>query len=77
MATIANAVDVTFTPAASPFVAQVSGGKARLERRQTAGAAWVVVGEMDNTGVNIDNPVTGCQYRFTAMVGTPVVQADQ
>lgn len=77
MATIASAIDTSFTPTAAPFVAQVSGGKARLERRQTAGAAWVVVGEVDNSGINVDNPVAGVQYRFTAMAGAPIVQADQ
>lgn len=77
MATIVNSVDVAFTPATSPFMVQVSNGKARLERRQTSGSPWVVVAELDNTGLNVDNFVVGVQYKFSAMAGTPSVQADQ
>lgn len=77
MATLTTALNASFTPTANPFIAQVSSGKARLERQNTSGAAWVVVGELDNTGIIVDNPVAGANYRFTAMVGSPVVQADQ
>ena len=78
MATIASALNTPFTPAAGPFIAQVSGGRALLQRRNTAGAAWTNVGEIGaDAAPMIENPVAGADYRFITASGTPVVQADQ
>lgn len=78
MATIASALNTPFTPAAGSFIAQVSGGRALLQRRGTAGAAWVNVGELgSDVAPMIENPVAAAQYQFVAVSGTPVVQADQ
>ena len=78
MATLTSALDTAFTPAAGDFVVQASGGAALLQRRNTAGAAWVNVGVITaNNAFVISNPVASVQYQFTAQVGTPAVQADQ
>lgn len=78
MSTIASAVNTPFTPAIGSFVVQCTGGEARLDRRQTAGAAWttVVTVGLANSFI-IDNPVADVQYQFFPLNGTPVVQADQ
>lgn len=78
MATLTTALDTAFTPAAGDFVVQATGGNANLFRRNTSGAAWVLVGTLnDNIAAIIANPVAGVQYQFTSVNGTPVVQADQ
>lgn len=78
MATLTTALNTSFEPAVGQFVAQCSNGQVSLERRGTSGAAWVSVGFITpNSAPVIDNPVAGCQYRFVAVSGSPVVQADQ
>lgn len=77
MATIASALATEFTPAAGDFVAQASGGAAQLQRKQSAGAEFVTVGLLHNEGAIVSNPVAGAVYKFVAVIGTPVVQADQ
>ncbi len=79
MTTIANSLVTPFTPAIGTFVVQATGGVARLDRRQTAGAAWTVAGTLDaSVSQNVDNPVAGVQYQFVAVGNsTPLVQADQ
>lgn len=82
MATICSALATPFTPAAGDFVAQVSGsGIANLLRRNTAGAAWVLVpgGSIAANGAAlvVSNPIASVEYQFTTSYGTPTVQADQ
>ncbi len=78
MATLVSALDTEFTPAVGNFNAQVSGGMALLERKQTADAAWVEVSRVHAAGVVVNNAVAGAVYRFSnGGIGTPVVQADQ
>lgn len=78
MATLANALDTPFTPAAGDFIVQSTGAPAILERRNTAGAAWAGVAQISGAAI-ISNPVAGAQYQFRAVQagGTPNVQADQ
>ena len=77
MASIASAIDTTFTPAASDFLAQVTGGTANLMRRNSSGEAWALVDAITNRAVVVSNPVAGAQYQFTAVSPAPVVRADQ
>lgn len=78
MATLTTALNTAFTPAAGDFVVQATGGTAHLLRRNTSGAAWVLVGALNDTvAAIIANPVAGVQYQFISVNGTPVVQADQ
>lgn len=78
MATLTTALSTIFTPAVGDFNAQVTGGVARLERRQTAGAAWALVGVLETNDCKVvSNPIAAAEYRFVRMAGSPVVQADQ
>ena len=78
MTTLVSAVATNFTPSVGTFSVQCTGGDARLDRRQTSGAAWATAGYIYNgQSFVVDNPVGGADYRFTTMAGTPVVQADQ
>lgn len=78
MATLVSSLDTEFTPpAATPFNVQVTGGKASLLRKNSAGAAWSGVVAAFNGAAIVDNPVAGAVYKFTDPSGTPIVQADQ
>lgn len=79
MATMTTALNTAFTPAAGDFIVQCSAGTAALERRNTAGAAWVSVGIVTgNDAPIVSNPVAGASYRFVQVGSTTaVVQADQ
>jgi hypothetical protein len=78
MATICSALNTAFTPVTGSFNVQVSGGNVQLERRNTSGAAWAVVGPISaGLAVVVDTPVAGADYRFVGMTGSPTVQADQ
>lgn len=78
MATLVTAVATEFTPAVGDFNVQCTGGEARLDRKQTVGAAFAVVGYLTvNDSKVVGNPIAGAVYRFTTVNGTPVVQADQ
>lgn len=44
MATLIAELTTAFTPAVGDFNVQVTGAAVRLERRQTDGAAWALVG---------------------------------
>ncbi len=82
MATICSAVNTPFTPAATPFYVQVTGGQAILQSRGNGAAAWagsVVIGPSgpsSQAGI-IQNPVAGVDYQFVTVTGTPVVLATQ
>jgi len=78
MPVICSAVDTTFSPAAGPFLAQVTGGgSAILWRRSDATAEWAVAERLpQNRSVDVPNPVAGAQYRFEA-IGDVVVRAHQ
>jgi hypothetical protein len=77
MATIASALNTTFTPAAGDFIVQTTG-PAILERRNTSGAAWVIVANLERGGYIIANPVAAAQYQISkAGETTPTIQADQ
>lgn len=80
MATLVSAVDTVFTPATGTFNVQCTRGNSVLQRRQTAGADWAIVGMVKNgDAFLVDNPVASAQYRFvkTDDSATPTVQADQ
>lgn len=79
MTTLVSALGTEFTPTGGiPFIVQVTGGIARLDRKNTSGATWVGVGTVSSgQGFVVDNPVAGAVYRFTGISGVPVVQADQ
>lgn len=79
MAALITEVTTAFTPAVGDFNVQVTDAPARLERRQTAGAAWAVVGYLETNDCQIvSNPIAGADYRFVGVgSGTPVVRADQ
>lgn len=83
MPTIATALNTPFGPQRTEFIVQVTGGKCRLERRNTSGAAWAPIMREDDTvwklsGAHVvPNPVSGAQYQLIAIEGTPVIQADE
>jgi hypothetical protein len=77
MTTLVTTLTTEFTPATGTFMAQAQGGTATLERKQSATADFVMVGDIRNQGVLVDNPVAGVIYRFTSTLSTVKVQADQ
>jgi hypothetical protein len=79
MTTLVSAVETVFTPTATTFIAQVSGGQAYLERRNTSGSAWAQLrgAPITDESVIVDNPVIGASYRFRAVNGSPTVQAEE
>lgn len=78
MSTLTSALNTAFTPSVGSFNVQANGGNVQLERRNTSGARWAIVGVM-TAGVAyvVDNPVGAADYRFVPVTGTPTVQADQ
>lgn len=81
MATICSAVNTPFTPAATPFYVQVTGGAAYLQSRGNGSAAWAnITPPLSNPAPQagiIQNPVAGVDYQFVTVTGTPVVLATQ
>lgn len=78
MATLATALNTSFTPAVGTFTVQVTGGAVALQRRNTSSVPWVTIGNLvQGQGAVVDNPVGSTDYKFVATSGTPVVQADQ
>lgn len=78
MATLTTTLNTAFTPAVGDFTAQVTGGAATLQRRNTAGAAWALVDAIVNRAVIVSNPIAAAEYRFVQVGNdTAVVQADQ
>lgn len=78
MTTLVSALNTVFTPGTGNFNVQATGGNAQLERRNTSGAAWAVVGPViAGYAYVVDNSVGSTDYRLTPLSGTPVVQADQ
>lgn len=75
MATLTTALNAEFTPAAGDFIAQATGGTANLLRKNSSGAQFAPVGQI-NGAVNVDNPIAGAVYKFSAPEGV-TVQADQ
>jgi hypothetical protein len=72
----------TFTPAATPFYVQVTGGAAFLQSRGNGSAAWAnITPPLSNPAPQagiIQNPVAAVEYQFVATgQGTPVVLATQ
>ena len=76
MATLVSALQTEFTPAAGDFIAQSTGGIASLLRKNSSGAGFAAVGQIDGAMI-VSNPVAGAVYKFDTRSGTPVVQADQ
>ena len=76
MATLVSALQTEFTPAAGDFIAQSTGGISSLLRKNSAGASFAAVGEIDGAAI-VANPVSGAVYKFDIRSGAPVVQADQ
>lgn len=76
MATLTTSVNTVFTPAAGDFIVQIPSIDVTLERRNTAGAAWLPIGPKMSGALIVSNPVAGADYRFTT-VGDTRVQADQ
>lgn len=78
MTQICSAVDTEFTPSATPFIVQVTGGTAALYRKNASGAAYAQVAIIGgNESPIVDNPVSGAVYKFVTVSGTPTVSADQ
>jgi hypothetical protein len=76
MATIASAINTSFTPAAGDFIASITGGSANLMRRNTSSSPWALVQPFSNGALVISNPVAGADYMFVSN-DQAVVQADQ
>lgn len=78
MATLTTTLTTTFTPAVGDFTAQVTGGTASLQRRNTSGAAWAQVESLTNRAVIVSNPIAATDFRFVQVGSdTAIVQADQ
>jgi len=76
MASLTTALNTDFTPAAGDFIAQATGAKAVLLRKNAGAAAFAVVGTIErDTGVIVANPVAGAVYKFDGEGAT--VRADQ
>jgi hypothetical protein len=79
MAVLSTALTTPFTPGVGDFAVKVAGGGAVVEMKFAADTDWVAVSSIlrDEGGV-VYNPVTGTQYRFTAITsGTIRVRAEQ
>ena len=83
MAALTTALNTEFTPLVGDFNVQCTVGLARLERKNAAGAAWAVVGDLEVGDAKVvSNPIAGAIYQFVARepfgdTGTPIVRADQ
>lgn len=75
MATLTTTIGATFTPAASDFIVQATGGSATLMRQNTSGAAFAIVGTFTGSQI-VSNPVAAAVYKIVADPGV-VIQADQ
>lgn len=79
-----DALNSTFTPAATPFIVQATGTtqRVKLVRRNVTAAAWAMVADVTGLALVVDNPVAGAEYQFQ-VDGSPVnnagvsVRADQ
>lgn len=78
MATLTSSLNTEFTPAASDFIAQSTGGDVALLRKNTSGAVFTQVGIL-SAGVSYicANPVAGAVYKALSANGNPTFQADQ
>lgn len=79
MAALTTTLNQVFTPLTGDFIVQVTVSPATLQRRNAAGAEWVSLDVFGpGTATNINNPVSGVDYRFLNVgPGTAVVRADQ
>ena len=77
MTTLVSAVNTVFTPAVGDFNVQATGAPTLLQRRNTAGAGWITVGNLNESGGIVSNPIAATDYRFISHNAAAVVQADQ
>ncbi len=79
MATLSGSTteNTEFTPAAGDFIIQATGGAISLVRKNSSGAGFASVGEVNAQALIVDNPVAGAVYKWYRNSGVPVVQADQ
>jgi hypothetical protein len=76
MTVLASALATEFTPTATVFAVNVSGGSAELLRKLEGAAVFQGVGVISNEGVQVDN-VVGSVYKLETRFGNPTVHATE
>lgn len=76
MTVLVTALATEFTPTATTFAVNVSGGEAELLRKLESGSIFQTVGKISNTGVQVDN-VVGSVYKLEGRFGVPTVRATE
>lgn len=76
MATIASALNTSFTPAVGDFIVSITSGNANLMRRNTSTSPWALVTPISNGALIVSNPIAAADYMFQSN-NAAVVQADQ
>lgn len=76
MTVLTTALNTDFTPTATKFALNVSGGAVNLERRLESGTIYQSAGNVSNAAVMVDN-VVGSIYRLVPTFGVPTVRATE
>ena len=76
MTVLVTALATEFTPTATTFSVNVSGGEAELLRKLESASIFQGVGLIANTGVQVDN-VVGSVYKLESRFGVPTVRATE
>jgi hypothetical protein len=76
MTVLTTALSTDFTPTATKFALNVSGGAVEVLRRLESGTIYQSVGTVSNEGVMVDN-VVGSIYQLRASFGAPTVRATE
>ena len=76
MTVLTTALNTDFTPTATKFAVNVTGGAVNLERKLESGAIYQNAGEISNAAVMVDN-VVGSIYRLAPAFGVPTVRATE
>jgi hypothetical protein len=76
MTVLTTALNTEFTPTATTFAVNVTGGAANLERKLEGGTIFQNAGEISNFAPMVDN-VVGSSYRLVPTFGVPTVRATE
>lgn len=74
MPNLTTALNTEFTPTADKFSVEVTGGAVSILRKSAGGSVFQSIGDVSNSGVNVEN-IVGCVYKFQRTFGNPTVVA--
>lgn len=76
MTVLTTALNTDFTPTATKFALNVTGGAVEVLRRLESGTIYQSVGTVSNEAVMVDN-VIGSIYQLRPNFGVPTVRATE